>query len=150
MPILSGESAEQQWGTKNRKPPEADIDVTPLVDCVFLLLAFFMMTSPMKGNPDRNLPTAQHGGPINPNSATTVSITEAEPNPRIYLDDRESTRRRHSSLRRGGSAKGALDGCDQGRPEDPLRAGAKSRERRSRRSKGSGFASVCWTRNCSN
>ncbi len=89
--ILSGESAEQQWGTKNRKPPEADIDVTPLVDCVFLLLAFFMMTSPMKGNPDRNLPTALHGGPINPSSATTVRISEAEPNPRIYLDDREST-----------------------------------------------------------
>jgi biopolymer transport protein ExbD len=88
--ILSGESAEQQWGTKKREPTEADIDVTPLVDCVFLLLAFFMMTSPMKGNPDRNLPTAQHGGPINTNAATTVRISEAEPSPRIFLDDRES------------------------------------------------------------
>ncbi len=89
--ILSTDSATEQWGTKDRKPPEADIDVTPLVDCVFLLLAFFMMTSPMKGNPDRNLPTALHGGPINPNVATTIRITEAEPSPRIYLDDREST-----------------------------------------------------------
>jgi biopolymer transport protein ExbD len=89
--ILSGDSAEQQWGTKDRKPPETDIDVTPLVDCVFLLLAFFMMTSPMKGNPDRNLPTAVHGGPINPNSATTIRITEAEPSPRILLDERESS-----------------------------------------------------------
>jgi biopolymer transport protein ExbD len=89
--ILSGESAEHQWGTKKREPIEADIDVTPLVDCVFLLLAFFMMTSPMKGNPDRNLPTAQHGGPINPNTATLIRIAEGEPAPHILLDDREST-----------------------------------------------------------
>jgi biopolymer transport protein ExbD len=89
--ILSGESAEQQWGTKVRKPHEADIDVTPLVDCVFLLLAFFMMTSPMKGNPDKKLPTALHGGPINPNSATMIRIAEAEPSPHILLNDREST-----------------------------------------------------------
>ncbi len=89
--ILSGESAEEQWGTKVRKPHEADIDVTPLVDCVFLLLAFFMMTSPMKGNPDKNLPTALHGGPINPNSATMIRIAEAEPSPHILLNDREST-----------------------------------------------------------
>jgi biopolymer transport protein TolR len=89
--ILSGESVEQQWGTKKRTTPEADIDVTPLVDCVFLLLAFFMMTSPMKGNPDRNLPTAVHGGPINPNTATVIRINEAEPSPRIFLDNRESS-----------------------------------------------------------
>jgi biopolymer transport protein ExbD len=88
--ILSGESAEQQWGTKVRKPLEADIDVTPLVDCVFLLLAFFMMTSPMKGNPDRNLPTAIHGVGINPNGATMIRIEESEPSPRIFLDNRES------------------------------------------------------------
>jgi biopolymer transport protein TolR len=89
--ILSGDSAEQDWGTKERKPLEADIDVTPLVDCVFLLLAFFMMTSPMKGNPDRNLPTAMHGVGINPNGATTIRIAEAEPAPRIFLDNRESS-----------------------------------------------------------
>jgi biopolymer transport protein ExbD len=89
--ILSSDSAEEQWGTKERKPLEADIDVTPLVDCVFLLLAFFMMTSPMKGNPDRNLPTAVHGVGINPNGATTVRIEESEPAPRIILENREST-----------------------------------------------------------
>jgi biopolymer transport protein TolR len=89
--ILSGESAEEQWGTKVRKPPESDIDVTPLVDCVFLLLAFFMMTSPMKGNPDRNLPSALHGVGINPKGATTIRIAEAEPAPRIFLDERESS-----------------------------------------------------------
>jgi biopolymer transport protein TolR len=89
--ILSGESAEEMWGSKTRHAPESDIDVTPLVDCVFLLLCFFMMTSPMKGNPDRNVPAAEHGVGVNPNGATSVRIVEAEPAPRILLDNREST-----------------------------------------------------------
>src|ERR1700690_613062 len=89
--ILSGESAEEMWGTKRRKTPETDIDVTPLVDCVFLLLSFFMMTSPMKGNPARNVPPAQHGIGVNPNGATSIRIVEAEPTPKIMLDNHEST-----------------------------------------------------------
>ena len=36
-------------------------------------------------------PPAVHGGPINPNSATMIRIAEAEPSPRILLDDRESS-----------------------------------------------------------
>ncbi len=88
--ILSGESADQMWGTKSRPSPESDIDVTPLVDCVFLLLSFFMMTSPMKGNPDKNVPAAQHGIGVNPNGATSIRIVESEPSPRILLDNKES------------------------------------------------------------
>jgi biopolymer transport protein ExbD len=89
--ILSGESADEMWGVKQRKAEETDIDVTPLVDCVFLLLSFFMLTSPMKGNPDRNVPTAEHGIGVNPNGATAIRIVESEPSPRIILDNREGT-----------------------------------------------------------
>jgi len=89
--ILSGESADEMWGAKPRTTTETDIDVTPLVDCVFLLLSFFMMTSPMKGNPDRNVPSAEHGIGVNPNGATAIRIVQSEPAPKILLDDREST-----------------------------------------------------------
>jgi biopolymer transport protein ExbD len=89
--ILSGESADEMWGAKPRTTTETDIDVTPLVDCVFLLLSFFMMTSPMKGNPDRNVPSAEHGVGVNPNGATAIRIVQSEPSPKILLDDREST-----------------------------------------------------------
>jgi biopolymer transport protein ExbD len=89
--ILSGESADEMWGAKPRTTTETDIDVTPLVDCVFLLLSFFMMTSPMKGNPDRNVPSAEHGVGVNPNGATAIRIVQSEPAPKILLDDREST-----------------------------------------------------------
>jgi biopolymer transport protein ExbD len=89
--ILSGESADEMWGSKSRKLPETDIDVTPLVDCVFLLLSFFMLTSPMKGDPDRNVPAAAHGVGVDPLGTTAIRIVDAEPNPRILLDNREST-----------------------------------------------------------
>jgi biopolymer transport protein ExbD len=89
--ILTGESAEEAWGTKKRQTPESDIDVTPLVDCVFLLLSFFMMTSPMKGNPDKNIPAAEHGVGVNPNGGTVVRIVDAEPAPKILLGNREGT-----------------------------------------------------------
>ena len=89
--ILTGESAEEMWGTKRRKTPDSEIDVTPLVDCVFLLLSFFMMTSPMKGNPDRNVPAARHGVGVNPNGTTAIRIVQGEPSPRILLDNRQSS-----------------------------------------------------------
>ena len=89
--ILSGESADEMWGSKPRKLPETDIDVTPLVDCVFLLLSFFMLTSPMKGDPDRNVPAAAHGVGVDLQGTTAIRIVDAEPNPRILLDNREST-----------------------------------------------------------
>jgi biopolymer transport protein ExbD len=89
--ILSGESADEMWGSKPRKAEETDIDVTPLVDCVFLLLSFFMLTSPMKGDPDRNVPAASHGVGVDPLATTAIRIVDAEPSPRILLDNREST-----------------------------------------------------------
>ena len=78
-------------GRETAESTETDIDVTPLVDCVFLLLSFFMMTSPMKGNPDRNVPAAEHGVGVNPDGATAIRIVEAEPTSKILLDNREST-----------------------------------------------------------
>ncbi len=142
--ILSGESAEQQWGTKVRKPHEADIDVTPLVDCVFLLLAFFMMTSPMKGNPDKKLPTALHGGPINPNSATMIRIAEAEPSPHILLNDRESTIDDVRPFVEEGLRKGHATVVIKADRKSPAGWSRKS-PRPSPQSRGCGFASACWT-----
>jgi biopolymer transport protein ExbD len=88
--ILSGESAEEMWGTKRRKTEETDIDVTPLVDCVFLLLSFFMLTSPM-GNQNGKLPSAAHGIGVDPNGTTAIRIAEGDPTPKIILDKHEGT-----------------------------------------------------------
>jgi biopolymer transport protein ExbD len=89
--ILSGESADEMWGSKTRKLPETDIDVTPLVDCVFLLLSFFMLTSPMKGDRDHKVPAAAYGVGVDPLAVTAIRIEESEPTAKILLDEREST-----------------------------------------------------------
>jgi len=77
-----------------RKDPNAEeqeIDVTPLVDCVFLLLSFFMVSSSMKGNPDHNIPAAVHGVGVDPRGSTEVRIIAADPSPIIMLNNRESS-----------------------------------------------------------
>jgi biopolymer transport protein TolR len=89
--LLAGESAAESWGFKGRKSPEADLDITPMIDCVFLLLIFFMVSSTMRGNADQNVPGAKHGVGVDTRSVSTVRIEAADPAPRILLDNREST-----------------------------------------------------------
>ena len=123
--ILSGESAEEMWGVKKRKAEETDIDVTPLVDCVFLLLSFFMMTSPMKGNPDRNVPAADHGIGVDPNGSDHHPHRRGGAAPKILLDNRESTLEDVRPFVEAGIRKGRYARRDQGGPKSPSRPGAK-------------------------
>ena len=46
---------------QKKKKDEADLDITPMIDVVFLLLIFFMVTSTMQGTPDRDIPPASSG-----------------------------------------------------------------------------------------
>jgi len=88
---LSGYSSSEAWGFKSRKLAEADLDITPMIDCVFLLLIFFMVSSTMRSNADHNVPAAEHGVGVDARGVITVRIEGSEPQPRILLNDREST-----------------------------------------------------------
>ncbi len=88
--MFGGESSAESWGIKRREPENADIDVTPMVDCVFLLLSFFMVSSPLRGNPDRNIPAAANGVGVNPLGVITLRINGPADSPRISLDRREA------------------------------------------------------------
>lgn len=89
--FLSGDSFDDGWELKPHKVPEADVDVTPLVDCVFLLLSFFMLTSSMQGDTAKNIPAAANGSGVDPNQSTSIRVVAAEPEPVILLDNRESS-----------------------------------------------------------
>ncbi len=52
---------EGGFGKKKKKKDEAELDITPMIDVVFLLLIFFMVTSTMQGTPDRDIPPASSG-----------------------------------------------------------------------------------------
>ena len=58
---------------KKKKKEEADLDITPMIDVVFLLLIFFMVTSTMQGTPDKDIPPAQSG--TNANAAGFLDLT---------------------------------------------------------------------------
>ena len=50
---------------KKKKPEEADLDITPMIDVTFLLLIFFMVTSTMQATPDKDLASAHEGDTAN-------------------------------------------------------------------------------------
>jgi biopolymer transport protein TolR len=65
----------------------SEINVTPLVDVMLVLLIIFMVTAPMlQQGFDVNLPQEREGGSLDPNSEGMV-ITLAK-NERMYLNDR--------------------------------------------------------------
>ncbi len=47
--------------TGGRKEPDSELDITPMIDIVFLLLIFFVVTSKMQPQQVTDLPKARHG-----------------------------------------------------------------------------------------
>lgn len=66
-------SAQKSGGYR----PLADINVTPLVDVMLVLLIVFMITAPMLAQGLKvNLPQAKAAQPVNPKDPVVVSITK--------------------------------------------------------------------------
>lgn len=65
-------------GIKKKKNEDADLDITPMIDVVFLLLIFFMVTSTMDDQKAANVPPAVHGVGADANKATIVSVVADE------------------------------------------------------------------------
>ncbi len=76
-------------GIKKKKNEDADLDITPMIDVVFLLLIFFMVTSTMDDQKAANVPPAEHGVGVDANKATIVSVVadEAGGTGRVILGD---------------------------------------------------------------
>ena len=76
-------------GIKKKKKDEAELDITPMIDVVFLLLIFFMVTSTMDEQKAANVPPAVHGVGADANKATIVSVLadSGGGNARVVLGD---------------------------------------------------------------
>lgn len=66
-------------GEESLLPPkgcvlDGELDLTSLIDVVFLLLIFFMVSSTMKGTPDVDVPQAHFGTGVPERTATIVTI----------------------------------------------------------------------------
>lgn len=73
------------------RPIEADdeIDMTPMIDCVFQLLIFFLVCSTFSETNAVKLPTARHGSGVDQETAVIITIDGegGEQTPRVYLGD---------------------------------------------------------------
>jgi biopolymer transport protein ExbD len=64
-----------------RKKPigDGDLDITPMIDCVFLLLIFFMVASNMTSSQNSALPVARHGVGVETSNALIFTLAPADP-----------------------------------------------------------------------
>jgi len=77
-------------GFKLKKPPreDAEMDITPMIDCTFLLLIFFVLTSKMDSSKALELPTAKHGAPAVEKNCVIVVIGQGDDGAaKVYLSE---------------------------------------------------------------
>lgn len=58
-----------------------------MIDVVFLLLIFFMVTSTMQQETELQVPPAKHGEGVSTDSAVVITIVTKNDTPEIYLSD---------------------------------------------------------------
>lgn len=59
---------------RTRKIVEEEMDITPMIDCTFLLLIFFLVASRMDAAPERALPPARHGSVVVKKQAVILTM----------------------------------------------------------------------------
>ncbi len=68
-------------------PVDTEIDITPMIDMVFLLLIFFLVTSRMSQQASVDLPPARYGGAISAKDAVVITVAETGGEVAIFKGD---------------------------------------------------------------
>ena len=69
------EADEPPVFSRKREVIDAEMDITPMIDCVFLLLIFFIVCSTMEQQSPIDLAQARHGKAVGERDAIIISIT---------------------------------------------------------------------------
>jgi biopolymer transport protein ExbD len=80
MPRLASKSLLK----RKRSMEEAEMDITPMIDCTFLLLIFFLVTSKMKPELPVDLPKAKHGAVVVEQSSIILTMAKAGESVAVY------------------------------------------------------------------
>jgi biopolymer transport protein ExbD len=78
-------------GFKLKKTPmeEAEMDITPMIDCTFLLLIFFVLTSKMDATKALDLPEAKYGANAVEQNSVVIVVAKGDGDAsRVYLSAR--------------------------------------------------------------
>ena len=72
------ESARIELRKHKRNPEDGELDITPMIDVTFLLLAFFVVVSRMDPQANVDLPKASFGFSIPDKNCVTLVVTAAD------------------------------------------------------------------------
>jgi biopolymer transport protein ExbD len=74
---------------RRREESVGDLDITPMIDIVFLLLIFFLVASIPDVGVQAQLPPARHGVGVNPRKSVIITLAEQtnSPDALVYLAD---------------------------------------------------------------
>jgi biopolymer transport protein ExbD len=81
---------EEELLVQKRKSFDGELDITPMIDVVFLLLIFFMVTSTMQQDSGIDVPAAEHGVGVESPEAVVVTVSKPlddSAEPEIVLAD---------------------------------------------------------------
>ncbi|RIK81656.1 MAG: hypothetical protein DCC67_07995 [Planctomycetota bacterium] len=86
--LLDRDEPEPPVIARSRQVVDAEMDITPMIDCVFLLLIFFIVCSTMDQQSPIELASARHGKGVGERDAIVIAIAaggvDAAP---VYLAD---------------------------------------------------------------
>ncbi len=69
--------------SRKQRVADAEMDITPMIDIVFLLLIFFLVASKMDPAASVLLPPAHHGEPVSEDNAIVILVTKGSGNQTI-------------------------------------------------------------------
>ncbi len=67
--------------------PDDELDLTPMIDMSFMLLAFFVVSSSMEAGSALQLPNAESGDRLDLKKTAVVTVFNAPQAPEIFLSD---------------------------------------------------------------
>jgi len=89
--LWNDENQEDEGPVLARRPIDAsaEMDITPMIDIVFLLLIFFLVCSTMSQSTAVKLPAARHGKGVDEQTAVIITVDGegGEDKARVYLGD---------------------------------------------------------------
>ena len=84
--MSDGSEKKIEFIKRKRESSDEDIDITPMIDIVFLLLAFFVVVSKMDPTDPVAFPNAKNGDSISERTIISVFVISNEKdNPSVYL-----------------------------------------------------------------
>ncbi len=72
---------------RRRRAHSADMDITPMIDIVFLLLIFFLVCSTLGKDASVQLPKAEYGVAVNPRTSTVLTVAGFKQDSTVFLGD---------------------------------------------------------------